>query len=93
MIGVSGDDLSTQESFCKEAGAPFPMVGDPEGKILEAFGVSWPLLDTSRRATFVIDGEGTIRARILSEVLIRRHIDRALEAVQALAAPQHSPVR
>ncbi len=82
-----------QDAFCKETGASFPMVGDPEGKILGAFGVSWPILDTSRRATFVIDGEGTIRARILSEVLIRRHIDRALEAVQALASSQHPPAR
>jgi peroxiredoxin 2/4 len=62
------------------------MVGDPQARILDAFGVRWPVLGLARRATFVLDAEGIVRARIVSEVLIRRHIEQALEAVRSLAA-------
>jgi peroxiredoxin len=87
VIGVSADDLATEKRFCEQTAAPFPMVGDPEGKILDSFGVRWPVVGLARRATFVLDKAGVVRQRIVSEVLIRRHIEQALEALQSIAGP------
>jgi peroxiredoxin len=46
----------------------------------------------ARRATFVLDKAGVVRQRIVSEVLIRRHIEQALEALQSLAGPSPAKV-
>jgi alkyl hydroperoxide reductase subunit AhpC len=61
------------------------MVADPTRRLIEAFGVGWPLLGLARRVTFVVDGAGTVRGRVVSELMVRRHVDQALSLVEPLA--------
>jgi peroxiredoxin len=51
------DDSGTLARFKAELKAPFPFIPDPEGKVVEAYGVKMPLLSIAKRYTFVI-GEG-----------------------------------
>ncbi len=51
------DDAETLARFKAELKAPFPFIPDPEGKVVEAYGVKMPLLSIAKRYTFVI-GEG-----------------------------------
>lgn len=61
VVGVSADELETQCDFAKSTSASFPMMGDPEGQVYEAFGL--PTLNVYRRirrVTFVVDERGTV---------------------------------
>jgi peroxiredoxin Q/BCP len=39
VIGVSMDKVEDQKSFRDKNKFPFPLLADPEGKVVEAFGV------------------------------------------------------
>ena len=47
MVGVSGDPQERNDEFRKSLDLPFPLVGDPEGKILRAYDVRWPIIGLS----------------------------------------------
>jgi thioredoxin-dependent peroxiredoxin len=62
VLGVSMDDLDTQKKFAESLKTPFPLLVDPAGKVVSAYGV---LLDTphghfANRVTFVIGKDGKI---------------------------------
>jgi thioredoxin-dependent peroxiredoxin len=84
VIGVSGDPLPRQRDFAASVGAPFPMVGDPEGKIGDLYGVRWPLLGVDRRITFVVDKRGLVRGILKHELQVDRHLTEALECLRRL---------
>jgi len=56
------DDLETQRKFKAQIGAPFAMVADPEGKLVERYDVKVPLMPAAKRRTFVIAPDGKIVA-------------------------------
>ena len=64
VLGVSMDDLETQKKFADSLKVPFPMLVDPEGKTVAAYGVLRELpMGAARfanRVTFVIDKEGRV---------------------------------
>jgi peroxiredoxin Q/BCP len=82
---VSTDTAETHASFAEKHGLPFPLISDRNAEIAGVFGVSrlggW--LPT-KRVTFVIDKEGTVRAVIRSELDVDRHVDEALAAIESL---------
>ena len=53
------------------------MVGDPEGKVLGAFGVRGPLIGLARRVTFVIGADRHIQAVIRGELDADNHVTEA----------------
>ena len=67
VVGVSGDDVGSHDAFARKYDLPFPLVADPDRRILEAYGV-WgekslygrTVLGT-KRTTFLIGEDGTIR--------------------------------
>ena len=75
LIGISADKFDAQCRFATEHQAPFPLVGDEDKRICEAFGVLWPLIKIPQRITFVVDEEGVVRAVFHHEVQISRHLD------------------
>ena len=83
---MSTDSAETHASFADKHGLPFPLISDSNAEIAGAFGVSrlrgW--LPT-KRATFVIDKQGVVRAVIRSELDVDRHVDEALAALASLA--------
>ena len=85
MIGVSADPQEKSDRFAKSLGLPYPMVGDPHGKILRAFGVRWPLVGLARRASFLVGRDRTVRAAFRSERDPEAHVTKALEAARALS--------
>jgi peroxiredoxin Q/BCP len=68
LFGVSADSALSHRKFIDKFNLPFPLLSDPEKKIVTAYGV-W--VEKSfmgkkhmgiERSTFVIDGEGRISA-------------------------------
>ena len=61
VAGISADALDDHAAFCDSEGLTFPLLSDPGGKVSQLYG-SW-LPPFSQRHTFLIDPQGTLRAR------------------------------
>lgn len=82
VVGVSTDDVRAHARFAEEHELPFPLLSDPDGEALAAYGVP-DLMGMSARVTFVIDRSGRV-ARVFAAVDPAVHVDEVLEAVAAL---------
>lgn len=89
VIGVSRDDLNSHQKFKEKFCLPFPLGADTDGSVCSDYGV-W--VEKSmygkkymgiERATFLIDGTGTIR-RTWPKVKVEGHVKEVLEAVKSL---------
>ncbi len=63
MLGVSTDTVESHKKFAAKFGLNFPLLADPQGTVVRAYGVMRslePLVRTARRVTFLIDGKGKI---------------------------------
>lgn len=85
VVGVSSDSEARHSSFVSRLKLPFPLVSDAESRVAKAFGVTrvggWL---PSRRVTFVIDRDGTVRRVITAELDVRHHAREALTAVESI---------
>ena len=81
-MGVSRDPQETSDRFRESLGLPYPMLGDPDGKILSAYGVRWPLIGLARRVTYVIGPSPRIREVIRGELDADRHVEEACALVR-----------
>jgi thioredoxin-dependent peroxiredoxin len=89
IIGVSKDSLKRHHGFKEKFGLNFPLISDPDGKLIEAFG-AWKKKSMYGktfmgidRSTFLIDEEGLIR-HIWRKVKVGGHSEAVLEAVRSL---------
>lgn len=76
VIGVSADSAASHLKFIEKNSLPFPLISDPDHKLLEAFGVWGEKSMYGRkymgtfRTTFIIDPEGRI-TRIITPKQIK----------------------
>ena len=83
-VGISADTVAKQKQFSDTHSFDFPLLSDPDRTVADQFGVKRGLsILPNKRATFVIDTDGTVLAVINSEVNMSRHADRALEVLRA----------
>jgi peroxiredoxin Q/BCP len=85
VIGISGDSQETNDRFRKSLDLPFPLVGDPEGKVLRAYRVRWPLLGLAQRVTYAVGQNARILLAFHSELSPTAHATKACEAMTAPA--------
>jgi peroxiredoxin Q/BCP len=89
VIGISRDSAKSHDGFKKKFGLTFPLVADEDGKVCEKYGtwVEKSLYGRKymgiERATFLIDGTGTVR-RIWRKVKVPGHIAEVLATAQSL---------
>jgi len=89
VLGVSLDSIKSHESFREKYNLNFPLLSDPEGEILMAYGV-WKgkgIIGSTafgvKRSTFIIDGEGIVRQAWYG-VNVSSHAEDVLKAVKEL---------
>ena len=89
IIGVSRDTVAKHDKFKAKYELPFTLVADEEGTVCEAYG-TW--VEKSmygrkymgvERATFLIDGTGTLR-QVWRKVKVPGHVEEVLAAAQDL---------
>jgi peroxiredoxin Q/BCP len=85
VIGVSGDPARAHRRFADRMHLPFPLLSDELGLVRGLYRVAKTLGIVPGRATFVIDRNGIIRHRFVSQFEPTRHVDEALTAVRALS--------
>jgi peroxiredoxin Q/BCP len=76
VIGFSSDKVETQQQFTDKENLTYPLMGDPDKKLINALGVKG-------RSTWVIDKEGKI-AKIYDKVDVIKHPKEVLEFVKTL---------
>jgi len=83
-VGISRDRVEKQRQFSDQNAFDFPLLSDEDGAVARSFGVhrSFGIAPT-KRATFVIGRDRRILRVIRSELNMRVHADRALEALRA----------
>jgi len=87
VLGISKDDMKSHEKFGQKYNLNFPLLSDPEGKIIAAYG-AWKeksIFGRSalgvNRSTFVIDREGIVR-KVWRNVSVKGHSKAVLEFIE-----------
>lgn len=81
VVGVSPQDAESHSKFRAKHGLPFTLLADPDKIAVKAFDVDGPLGVGVRRATFLIDPDGLIRAAVLADIRVGRHEEFIRKAV------------
>jgi peroxiredoxin Q/BCP len=86
VLGVSADSAPSHEKFAAKYKLPFPLLSDPERRVMEAWGAWGEKVMYGKkvtgmiRSTFVIDGEGVVR-KVFPKVRVDGHAEKVLEAL------------
>ena len=90
IVGVSKDSIASHCKFRDKFKLNFPLLSDPDGKMLEAYG-AWgdktmygKKMKGIIRSTVLIDGDGKV-AQHWPKVSVKGHVDEVLAAAQALS--------
>lgn len=96
VLGVSADDVESHKRFAEKYGLNFPLLADPERKVIGAYG-AWGKknlygkeVEGVLRQTFLIDPEGRI-AKVWRKVSPEGHALEVAEALKALRGPDGAP--
>ena len=86
VLGVSRDSVESHCKFIDKYGLNFPLLSDPDGKVLRAYG-AWgeknmygKKTEGVLRTTVIIDGEGKVE-KVFPRVKVDGHVDKVLAAL------------
>ena len=85
VVGISPDDSSSHKKFSEKFSLPFPLIEDPEHKIIDKFGVWGEKQLYGRkfmglhRTTFLLDEKGIIK-KIFRKPRSKQHAEDILNA-------------
>ncbi len=89
-LGVSKDTVASHQKFAAKQELNFPLLSDPEGKVIEKYG-AWGEKNMYGkksmgiiRTTVLIDPEGKVR-RVWPKVRVKGHVDAVLAELDELA--------
>lgn len=74
VCGVSGDTSTSHARFGSEHQVTFPLIADPERRIIKAYGASIPILNHTLRVTYVIDTNRRILGVFHHELSAEKHL-------------------
>ncbi len=80
IVGVSADSSESHGAFRERYSLGFPLVADPDKRIIQAYGAQ-SLLGVTARVTYVIDKGGIIRSVIRHDLAIGKHLPDVLSAL------------
>ena len=82
VVGISPQDGDSHTRFRETHDLPFELLCDPEKEVARAYDVDGPFGVGVRRATFLIDEDGTIRDAVLADVMIGKHAEFIQKAIK-----------
>ncbi len=83
VLGVSADDVGSHATFAQKYDLPFSILADPDGALINAYGVKMPLMKMASRITFIIDKQGIIRYKV-DKVDAAKHDQQVLALLKQL---------
>jgi len=84
IFGVSADDVEALRKFKKNHNLNFTLLADPGMDAIQAYGTKMPMVDMSKRWTFIIGPDLRIRAieRDVDPVLDAKRVAESLQKLQ-----------
>ena len=83
IVGVSKDSVESHQKFKKKHNLPFTLLSDPEGSVLDLYGV-WKEKSLygrtfmgTERTTFLIDEKGVVK-KVYRKVKVKGHAEACL---------------
>jgi peroxiredoxin len=88
LVGISIDHAWCHIAFANSRNLSFPLLADfhPKGEVSKRYGVYDESMGMSKRALFVLDGDGVIRWSYVSPVGVNPGADGILAALESLTA-------
>ena len=88
LLGISVDGVWCHAAFCRDRELHFPLLADfePKGEVARAYGAYDAKEGVSKRALFVIDGDGRVAWSYLSPIGVNPGAEGILEALETLGA-------
>ncbi len=87
VVGVSAQSVESHNEFVAKHGLNVPLLGDSGAKLAKRYGAHQPIVGT-KRATFIIDGEGIVRYRLVHTLgLDYQTVDDLQEQLDKIKAP------
>ena len=93
VVGVSKDSLESHCKFRDKYGLKFPLLSDPDGKVIEKYG-AWGEKNMYGkksmgivRTTVIVEPEGKV-AKVFPKVKVDGHVDAVLDAIKSCAQPK-----
>jgi len=83
VVGVSPQDVESHRRFAEKHGLNFPLLADPDKKVVKAYDLDGPLGFGVRRGTYLIGTDGKIQDSVLADLRIGSHeafVKKAIEA-------------
>jgi len=89
VLGVSKDSLASHEKFSAKHSLRFPLLSDPDGKVMEAYG-AWGEKNMygkkvmgTLRTTVLIGPDGKVK-KLWPKVRVKGHVDDVVAALREL---------
>jgi len=86
VVGVGPDALDVQRKFAAHYQTAFPILADVDLRVAAAFGALFPVISRVKRATYIIEPEGFIAARMHHELQFEKHADAAVAFLKSSRA-------
>lgn len=83
VVGVSYDSSDSHKKFIEKYNLNFPLVADPDGKIVATYDVKMPMMKMSKRVSFLIGLDGKI-AHVTDAMNPQTHFDEMQTAIADL---------
>ena len=86
VVATSTDSVYSHKAWIEHGlgQIKFPMIGDTNHNVSEAFGVLVPEKGVALRGTFIIDTEGIVRSSVINDLPVGRSVEETLRTLQAL---------
>jgi thioredoxin-dependent peroxiredoxin len=86
VIGVSFDSAESHKRFAEQYHLNFPLLADPDGKIVAAYDVKMPMMKLAKRVSFLIGTDGKI-VHVTDSMNPQKHFDEMKAAIAGLKQP------
>ncbi len=73
IVGVSPQDTDSHRRFAEKYDLNFPLLADPDKRVVKAYDVDGPLGLGVRRGTYLIGRDGKIKDSVLADLRIGAH--------------------
>ncbi|MFU8815212.1 MAG: peroxiredoxin [Pseudomonadales bacterium] len=74
VVGISPQSEDSHRRFADAFSLPFPLLSDPDKKVIRAFGVDGPLGFGVRRVTFLIGPDRRVENRVVADFMVDSHL-------------------
>jgi thioredoxin-dependent peroxiredoxin len=82
-VGVSADTQAVQQRFIDAFGLTFPLIADPDKRVIDSYGARQVLGVAARRSTFLVGPDGRI-AYVWPQVTVEGHADAVVGRIREL---------